>query len=342
MPLISDAKSCFVGGTEISKIYAGSQLVWPTAPEYINSNSYMWPERVGYPMEDYNMFGGPILPLPPNWDSGGTGICSSCLDSYTCRVGLGLEYPDESEWEQWLPLSYYCQPRYITAAYGITISPSTEQIFWNVWGFCDSCYGASDNRWYEVRYNGVLITSEQSLRGSATRIALPEDSVYNPCTNPDLISSNNYMWPKFAGLPISETDMYGGCILPLPEDWDSGGTGICSSCLDGYTCRVGTNPSYNAKYEEVQWQDWKPLSSYCDPDLNVINRGSEGGITISPSTKQIFWQVPNYCSRCHSGSENRYWFEVRYNGSLVTTEWGRASSSAKITLPEDSLYNPCP
>ena len=338
MPLLSDAKNCFVGQTQIKKIYAGTQLVWPKAPEYIDSNIYMWPELVGDPINDSNMFGGPILPLPPNWDSGGTGICFSCLDNYTCRVGKGLEYPDESVWEQWIPLSYYCQKRFFGATYGITISPSTEQIFWNVSGFCDSCFGANDSLWYEVRYNGVLITSDQNLRDSATRIVLPDDSLYNPCTNPDLISPNNYMWPKLAGSPVTYGDLYGGCILPLSEDWDSGGTGTCSSCLDGYTCRVGSYLQKYDNYEEVQWGPWQPLNSYCDPNLNDTERG----ITISPSTKQIFWQVPNYCDRCHSGSENLYWFEVRYNGSLVVSEWGRASASIKVPLPEDSLYNPCP
>ena len=29
MPLLSDAKSCFVGTTPVNKIYAGSDLVWP-------------------------------------------------------------------------------------------------------------------------------------------------------------------------------------------------------------------------------------------------------------------------------------------------------------------------
>jgi len=32
MPLLSDAKSCLVGQTQIKKIYAGTQLVWPKAP----------------------------------------------------------------------------------------------------------------------------------------------------------------------------------------------------------------------------------------------------------------------------------------------------------------------
>ena len=32
MPLLSDAKTCYVGTTPITKIYAGSQFVWPKAP----------------------------------------------------------------------------------------------------------------------------------------------------------------------------------------------------------------------------------------------------------------------------------------------------------------------
>ena len=32
MPLLSDAKSCLVGQTQIKKIYAGTQLVWPKGP----------------------------------------------------------------------------------------------------------------------------------------------------------------------------------------------------------------------------------------------------------------------------------------------------------------------
>lgn len=32
MPLLDDAKNCFVGQTQIKKIYAGTQLVWPKGP----------------------------------------------------------------------------------------------------------------------------------------------------------------------------------------------------------------------------------------------------------------------------------------------------------------------
>ena len=32
MPLLDDAKKCYVGQTQIKQIYAGTQLVWPKAP----------------------------------------------------------------------------------------------------------------------------------------------------------------------------------------------------------------------------------------------------------------------------------------------------------------------
>ena len=32
MPLLDDAKNCFVGQTQIKQIYAGTQKVWPKEP----------------------------------------------------------------------------------------------------------------------------------------------------------------------------------------------------------------------------------------------------------------------------------------------------------------------
>ena len=48
MPLISDATNCFVGHTQISKIYAGTQMVWPKGPSLYPTLSayYMAPPEV--------------------------------------------------------------------------------------------------------------------------------------------------------------------------------------------------------------------------------------------------------------------------------------------------------
>jgi hypothetical protein len=37
MPLLDDAKNCFVGQTQIKQIYAGTQLVWPKGRDCDNS-----------------------------------------------------------------------------------------------------------------------------------------------------------------------------------------------------------------------------------------------------------------------------------------------------------------
>ena len=48
MPLLSNATNCFVGQTQISKIYAGTQMVWPKGPSLypVLSAYYMAPPEV--------------------------------------------------------------------------------------------------------------------------------------------------------------------------------------------------------------------------------------------------------------------------------------------------------
>ena len=41
MPLLSDAKTCLVGQTQIKQIYAGTQLVWPKGPDDLANMQYL-------------------------------------------------------------------------------------------------------------------------------------------------------------------------------------------------------------------------------------------------------------------------------------------------------------
>ena len=189
MPLLNDAKTCYVGTQPITKIYAGTELVWPKTLDYIYNNDFMWPKQASLPANDSDSYGGPVLPLLSGWDDD-TGMCEECLDNYTVRIGIVYDkingtYPAENDWGPWEPLSGYCDPPSATAQSGITISPDEKKIFWHVPNFADrGPSGSEDLYWYEVRYNGTLITSEWARVSSAQRITLPDDSKYNPCPEP--------------------------------------------------------------------------------------------------------------------------------------------------------------
>ena len=48
MPLLDDAKNCFVGQTQIKQIYAGTQLVWPKGPGQPDRLSLHKYDTLGY------------------------------------------------------------------------------------------------------------------------------------------------------------------------------------------------------------------------------------------------------------------------------------------------------
>lgn len=187
MPLLSDAEKCYVGTTAINTIMAGTQEVWPKTIDYINNNIYMWPPELGYPPNLSSSYGGPILPLPTDWDSG-NGICTTCLDRYTVRLGWNVDNSYETvRWEDWIPLSSLCMPggapNGLFGPSDVIIIASTSEIRWAV-GVMFSDRGPSnseDSVWYEVRYNGVRITTEWARLSTANRVGLPADAIYNPC-----------------------------------------------------------------------------------------------------------------------------------------------------------------
>ena len=65
MPLLGDAKNCFVGQTQIKQIYAGTQLVWPPGPD-INADIQF---LAHFDKESNQGLGGQIALLGP-WTDG--------------------------------------------------------------------------------------------------------------------------------------------------------------------------------------------------------------------------------------------------------------------------------
>ncbi len=192
MPLLNDAKTCYVGTQPITKIYAGTELVWPKVPEvpdYIFNNNYMWKADGEVPDEPplYDRFGlgGPVLPLLSDW-SPDSGLCVDCLADYTIRIGITYDGVYENvNWFDpgWIELHVHCSKVNPGGYPNVIISPESKQIYVYVYvdNYPNTVY---DDRWYEVRYQGVLITSERGWRDSAKRIPLPDGCVSNPCTPP--------------------------------------------------------------------------------------------------------------------------------------------------------------
>ena len=93
MPLLSDAKTCLVGQTQIKQIYAGTQLVWPKNVLAQNLRVYKWAAQslCMYVWESYPV--GTCCGFPSYVTAyGSVGIAKlSEVKSFGCRSAGGFQ-----------------------------------------------------------------------------------------------------------------------------------------------------------------------------------------------------------------------------------------------------------
>ena len=263
MPLLSDAKKIMVGGNGISKVYAGSELVWPKVnpfPSQIRTDS-----------------GGKWKGNYVTWEYAFTD-CGAIYKDWSVRYGFSANVDGSGTiaWQPWNPLSDYSSVYWFYSPDHRCLAWSPPYTLENEWN------SLARYTWYQVRDNRTGQTIVNEHFDSATQYVPKPSNAYS-CES---------------ALPTPDvnitTDVPGD---PQKRIWVVFDNTLNAGCADfgGYYVQTAYSDAADGSVQPIYWSPAERLSNAENvmiwPTYNAVLWSPDEATFSNPELNRLWYKI---------------------------------------------------